>query len=148
MNVVAENAATRERILSLVTELTDAQMTIPFEGGWTIGAELAHLAFWERVLVGRLRAALEAGRDLPGPFPAGAVDALNNAGLNGRRLIESGAAIRLFTDASSEADVYLASLDPLVVDRIRSGSIAADGHHNRFERPVHRAIGAESGVRR
>ena len=124
MNVVAENAAARERILSLVTELTDGQLTIPFEGGWTIGAELAHLAFWERVHVGRLRAALEAGGDLPGPFPAGAVDALNNAGLDGWRLIESGAAIRLFTDASSEADAYLASLDPVVVDRIRSAGLS------------------------
>lgn len=123
MNHVADNAAARDRILSLVAQLTDAQMTIPFEDGWTIGAELAHLAFWESVHVARLRAALEAGGDLPGPFPAGAVDALNDAGLHGWRLLEGGAAIGLFAEASSEADAYLASLDPLVVDRIRSAGL-------------------------
>ena len=123
VDYVAENAAARDRVLSLVSQLTDDQMATPLEGGWTIGAELAHLAFWDRMHVGRLRAALEAGADLPGPFPPGAVDALNNSGLHGWRLIDGGAAIRLFAEASAEVDSYLATLDPAVVDRIRSAGL-------------------------
>lgn len=123
MDHVADNSAARDRILALVAQLTDAQMASPSEDGWTIGAELAHLAFWDRVNVGRLRAALEAGGDLPAPFAAEAVDAINNSGLHGWRLIGGGAAIQLFAVASSEVDAYLASLDPAVVDRIRSARL-------------------------
>jgi hypothetical protein len=123
MNYVAENAAARDRILSLVAQLTEAQMAIPSDEGWTIGAELAHLAFWDRVSTGRLRAALEAGGDLPIPFPSGAVDEINNAGLEGWRLIGGTAAIRWFAEASSAVDAYLASLDSSVADRIRSAGL-------------------------
>ena len=123
MNHVADNTAARDRILSLVAQLTDAQMAIPSDDGWTIGAELAHLTFWDRVHTGRLRAALGAGGDLPAPFPSGAAEAINNAGLQGWRLIGGGAAIQWFAEASREVDAYLASLDPSVVDRIRSAGL-------------------------
>jgi hypothetical protein len=134
MTYVEENAAARDRILSLVTQLTDAQMSVPLENGWTIGAELAHLAFWDRGPTARLRAALEAGRDLPAPFPPGATDALNDAGLHGWRLIPGETAIRLFAEASSEVDAYLGSLEPPVVERIRSAGLPR--HVERFR---HRA---------
>jgi hypothetical protein len=123
MNHVVDNSAARDRILTLVTRLTDAQMAAPAGDGWTIGAELAHLAFWDRANVGRLRVALEAGTDLPASFAAEAVDALNDAGLHGWRLIGGGAAIELFAKASGEVDAYLASLDPSTVDRIRSAGL-------------------------
>jgi Mycothiol maleylpyruvate isomerase N-terminal domain len=123
MDYVAENAAARNRILSLVAGLTDAEMAIPSEDGWTIGAQLAHLAFWDRVHSGRLRASLDSGGDLPGSFPPGAVDEINNAGLEAWRLIPGTAAIRWFAEASSEVDAYLASLDPSVVNRIRSAGL-------------------------
>ncbi len=134
MTYVEENAAARDRILSLVTQLTDAQMSVPLENGWTIGAELAHLAFWDRVHTARLRAALEAGGDLPAPFPPGAIDALNDAGLHGWRLIPGAAAIRLFAEASSEVDAYLGSLEPPVVERIRAAGIPR--HVERFRHRI------------
>ena len=123
MDYVAENAAARARIFSLVAGLTDAQMAIPSDDGWTIGAQLAHLAFWDRVHSGRLRASLEPGGDLPGPFPPGAVDEINNAGLEAWQLIAGTAALGWFTEESSEVDAYLASLDPSVVERIRSAGL-------------------------
>ena len=123
MTYVDDNAAARERILALVAPLTDAQMAVAFDGGWTIAAELGHLAFWDRVHIGRLRAALEAGGDLPGRLPEGATDALNNAGLYQWRLIGGAAAARLFGEASAEADAYLATLDPAVVERIRAAGL-------------------------
>ena len=130
MTYVEENAAARDRVLSLVSHLTDAQMALPLADGWTIGAELAHLAFWDRVHVGRLRTALEAGADLPAPLASEATDALNDAGLPGWRAIPGEAAIRLFAEASSEVDAYLASLTPQIVERIRSAGIPR--HVERF----------------
>ena len=123
MNHPADNAAARDRILSLVARLTDAQMAVQGEDGWTIGAQLAHLAFWDRVHVGRLRMALEGGGDLPAPLAVETIDAINDAGLHGWRLIGGGVAVGLFADASREVDAYLASLDPSVVDRIRAAGL-------------------------
>ena len=118
MSYVEENAAARERILGLAARATEAQLAAPLDGGWTIGAELAHLAFWDRVHTARLRRALEAGEDLPARFSPEATDAINDSGLDGWRLIPGEAAIRLFADASNEVDAYLATLGPEVVERI------------------------------
>ena len=146
MSYVEENAAARDRILSLVTQLTDAQMSVPLAGGWTIAAELAHLAFWDRAHTARLRAALEAGGDLPVPFPPGATDAVNDAGLHGWRLIPGAAAIQLFAEASSEVDAYLGSLDPQVVESIRSAGIPR--HVERFRHRAEHGDAIEGALRR
>jgi hypothetical protein len=146
MDYVADNTAARERILSLVAGLTEEEMAIPSDDGWTIGAQIAHLAFWDRVHSGRLRAALESGGDLPGPFPPGAVDEINNAGLEAWRLISGTAAIRWFAETSSKVDAYLASLDPSVVERIQTAGLPrlVERHRHRtdhgdaIERSLHR----------
>lgn len=130
MSYVEENAAARARILALAARATEAQMAELLDGGWTIGAELAHLAFWDRVHTARLRGALEAGGDLPARLSPEAVDALNDSGLHGWRLIPSEAAISLFAEASSEVDAYLATLAPEVIERIRAAGL--DRHVDRF----------------
>ncbi len=45
---VAENAKERQRLSSLVAQLTDEQLNLPMENGWTIAVALAHLAFWDQ----------------------------------------------------------------------------------------------------
>ena len=45
---VAENAQERERLRSLVGRLTDDELSLPMENGWTIAVALAHLAFWDQ----------------------------------------------------------------------------------------------------
>jgi hypothetical protein len=42
---VAENAKERQRLISLVTRLTDEELRLPLDNGWTIAVALAHLAF-------------------------------------------------------------------------------------------------------
>jgi len=44
---VAENAQERGRLISLVSRLTDEELSLPLGNGWTIAAALAHLAFWD-----------------------------------------------------------------------------------------------------
>jgi len=124
MYQVAQNAAARERILALVDRLSDEELAAPQGDGWTIGALLGHLAFWDRVHVGRLRAALDAGADLPKPLPEGSADAINGAGLPIWLALPGAAAILLFAEASSEVDAQIATFDPATVERVRAGGLA------------------------
>ncbi len=45
---IAENAQERERLRSLVGRLSDAELGLPMESGWTIAVAFAHLAFWDQ----------------------------------------------------------------------------------------------------
>jgi hypothetical protein len=50
---ITENNKSRERLVKLVGNITDAELrTVIYKEGWTVAAALAHLAFWdERRLV-------------------------------------------------------------------------------------------------
>ena len=146
MDYPNQNREARDRILALTANLTDAELARPLEGGWTVGAELAHLAFWDRVHIGRLRAALESGGDLPAPFPAGAPDAINNAGLPGWRAIPGPTARREFEEASAEVDAFLAALDEATAERIRASGLGRN--LERFRHRGEHAEAIEAGLRR
>ena len=45
---VIENSRERERLRSLVSQMTDTELSHPLDAGWTVGAALAHLAFWDQ----------------------------------------------------------------------------------------------------
>jgi hypothetical protein len=45
---IQENAKERARLRSLVSRLSDADLSLPLGDGWTIAAALAHLAFWDQ----------------------------------------------------------------------------------------------------
>ena len=77
---VIENRVERERIPSLVAELTDADMAEELGNGWTVSALLAHVAFWDRMWLQKFEAWERTGtvraRQGGPPFR---VDALNDA---------------------------------------------------------------------
>ncbi len=146
MTHVTENAAARQRILSLVASLDDAAMAVPDSDGWTIAAQFAHLSFWDRVHVGRLRAALDGGMDLPTPVPLDVIHAVNDSGLHGWRSIPGRAAVALFSDASAEVDAYLATLEPAVVERIQAAGIGR--HVERYRHRTEHGEAIEAAVHR
>lgn len=45
---VAENARERERLRALVNGMTDEELSLPLNAGWTIASALAHIAFWDK----------------------------------------------------------------------------------------------------
>ena len=45
---VIENARERERLRALISQMTDKELNLPLEAGWTVAAALAHLAFWDQ----------------------------------------------------------------------------------------------------
>ncbi len=104
MDHVAENAAARERVLGLARGLSDEALSRPVGDDWTIGAELAHLAFWDRVHVGRLRAAIDQGHAVPPPLPDGLTDIINNGELGTWRRLPGRDAIDIFESASRDVD--------------------------------------------
>jgi hypothetical protein len=45
---VAENSRERERLIALASRLTEEELGLPLEMGWTIASAFAHLAFWDQ----------------------------------------------------------------------------------------------------
>jgi len=110
------NAAARDRILALVTDLSDEQLMAPVGEEWTIAAALAHLAFWDRVHIGRLRRALDEGLTAPPPLPDGLADIINNGEVFGWRRIPVRDTVDLFAASSGDADAFVNTLDAAVVE--------------------------------
>jgi hypothetical protein len=139
----SENAAARERVLALVRDLSDDDLARPIDDDWTVGAELAHLAFWDQVHGNRLRQAQEAGLPAPAAIPDGLSDIINNASLPIWRAIPGRTAVRLFEDGSAQIDAYIASLDPAFVQSVRMA-----GMPRLIERSRHRTEHGEAIERR
>jgi Mycothiol maleylpyruvate isomerase N-terminal domain len=77
---VAENNRERARLRALVDRLSDGDLARPLDAGWTIGAVLAHLAFWdERILVLIERWEKEGLRSTPRSFDEKDVDWINDS---------------------------------------------------------------------
>ena len=45
---VAQNTQERERLRSLVKRITDEELSLSLQNGWTIAVALAHLSFWDQ----------------------------------------------------------------------------------------------------
>jgi hypothetical protein len=72
---VSENTKERERLSSLVAQLSDDQLNLPMDDGWTIAVAFAHLAFWDqRSLV--LMQKWKATEVAPSPID---IDVINDA---------------------------------------------------------------------
>ena len=95
----AENATARQRILDLAGRMTDEELLARVGDEWTVGAELAHLAFWDRVHAGRVRLAVSSGHPAPPALPDGLTDIINNSELPAWRALSGREAVRLFEAA-------------------------------------------------
>ena len=45
---INENARERKRLCALVDSMTDEELSLPLNEGWTIASALAHIAFWDK----------------------------------------------------------------------------------------------------
>ena len=123
MDYVAQNAAARDRILALVRGLSEEQLQTRVGEHWTVAVALAHLAFWDRVHVGRLRRALTDGLAAPPPLPDGLTDVINDGELFTWRRLPGRTAVELFESSSGDADAFLASLDAATVEAVRAAGV-------------------------
>lgn len=51
---LASNTHETGRLKALAARITDAELAQEIEGGWTVAADFAHLAFWDRRLLAQI----------------------------------------------------------------------------------------------
>lgn len=126
---VARNAASRNRLHALVASLREEDFGRDAGGGWTVGALLAHVAFWDRFVVERLARWETLG------FDSAILDAdvINGAALPGWRTIPGRAARQEALAAAEQCDDRVER----VTDELASAVIAA-GRHRMLDRSLHR----------
>src|SRR5215207_5394545 len=138
---VNENDQSRRRLADLVGRLSDADLALSTDYGWTVAALLAHLAFWDQRMIVILRRWQAEGFD-PSPIDSAAVnDALKVI----CHALEPRTAIELCLSSAEAADAELATLTSELVKQIEehaevtatqfrmNRTLHRDGHLNDIE---------------
>ena len=128
---VTENAKARERLCSLVEQLTDGELLLPLENDWTIAVALAHLAFWDQRSLVLMRKWQQSGV-APSPID---IDVTNDSLLPIWRAIPPRAAADL---AVSSAEAIDRELEEASSDLIEA--IGGLGEKFRLYRSIHRKL--------
>ena len=125
------NDRERARLAALADRLTDDQLARLLDGGWTVAALLAHVAFWDRFVLARWQRALAEGTtvaSLDEPIQ----ELINTAAVADWLAVPSRAA-RQAVEAAEALDRTIAALPPTVVAEIR-----ARGLPRLLDRSIHR----------
>jgi hypothetical protein len=97
---IAENARERGRLKSLVSRLTDAELSLPVDKSWTIAVALAHLAFWDQRCLALIRRWESSGVS-PSPID---IDVTNDCLLSLWKALPPRAAAKLAVSSAEDAD--------------------------------------------
>jgi hypothetical protein len=128
-----ENAESYQRLKSLIHRLTDTDLALSTDYGWTIAALLAHLAFWDQRMVVILNRWKENGLD-ESPIDSMAVnDSLKMI----CHALEPRTAAELSLFAAEHIDGELDTLTPEFVKQIEE-HIEANSIQFRMNRSLHR----------
>lgn len=128
---VVENGHERERLIALVECVTDKELRLPLEAGWTIAAAFAHLAFWDQWSLMRLRRWKQSG------VVASSVDldAVNDTFLPFSLALEPRVAAKMAVSAAKAVDRELEEIsDELIC------AIERLGDRFRLYRAIHRKL--------
>jgi hypothetical protein len=126
---VVENTRERERLRALVRQLTDSELNLPLNEGWTVAAALAHLAFWDQrslVLVRKWK----SGEVAPSPVDT---DVINDALLPLCLALSPQAAAELAVSSAEAIDRELEEASSELI-----AEIEALGDRFRLYRSMHR----------
>jgi len=115
---VAENTAERQRLVRLTAHLTDADLNRKLDDGWTIAAELAHLAFWDQYALALVKVWEHTGFNT---VSSGNVDAINEAAHLLSAAIPPQAAVQLAQAAAEAIDRKLETLTLALAAEIEAG---------------------------
>ena len=123
------NDAERARLRRLVERASDADLIRPLDDGWTVAVTLAHLAHWDRGVIGALG---EWERNDIQPW-GGNADAINAAELPRWEAMSQRAAAHEAVAAAEAVDEKVRSLPDAVVE-----AILAAGRTRLVDRSLHR----------
>ena len=130
-SIIAANAKSLERLRAFVSRLSDEDLGVELDAGWTVGALLAHLGFWDQRALALVRRWQAQGF---GPSPLDA-DAINDAARPLFRELPATSVRSLVLEAAAATDQAVAALAPSLADQIRE-------HASTFHlsRAVHRNL--------
>ena len=128
---LAANDEARRRLAALVRQLTDKDLQLEMEAGWTVGAVLAHLAFWDLRALTLVRRWEKEG---VGPSPVDA-DAINDSTRTILRRLPGSEVRLLVLEAATAIDHALEELPPF-----RLAEIERDAVQFHLSRALHRTV--------
>lgn len=138
----ARNREARERLAAVIGRLGDRTVVLP--DGWTAGAVLAHLAFWDRVAAARVEKYLRHGKGMEF-FNDVFFEYINEAALPQWTSIPLGIAAADALTAAETADRSLADLSEDDHERLRALGrprlLDRSGHRNEHLDQLERALG-------
>jgi hypothetical protein len=129
---VGENDAERERLRSLVTRLSDEELSRPMPGGWTVAAVLAHVGFWDARAIYFLDKWGPSGE--PSTYEPEDTDAVNDSAKPLCLALPPRDAARLALRLAEEADEKVKALSDVMLARIA----AKGGPPFNLSRAIHR----------
>ena len=115
---VTETDAERERLRSLVTRSSDAELSRPMPGGWTVAAVLAHVGYWDARAIYWLEQWERTGE--PTTYEPENVEAVNDAAKPLCLALPPRAAAQLALRLAEEADRKVAALSDEMLAKIRA----------------------------
>ena len=129
------NETSRARLEARIASLGPDDLVVTLPNGWRVSDTLAHLAFWDRFVVERWRAALAAGLDHPAGLPDAMQDMINDASFGQWRRLDPAVAARDALDSATASDGYLAGLEPQLVASARAAGLErlVDRWYHRIE---------------
>lgn len=125
-----ENAKSRQRLETLVQDMSDEDLARTTPYGWTVSALLAHLAFWDQRVLVLLRRWERQGVD-PSPIDP---DAVNDALMPLCLALEPRSAVALCLSSAKAVDAEIESVGADMVYAIQ----ASAGAQFRLSRAIHR----------
>jgi len=114
---VAENDAERERLRSLVTRLSDEELSRPMPAGWTVAAVLAHIGFWDARAIFFLDRWGPSGE--PSTYEPEDTDAANDSAKPLCLALPPRAAAQLALRLAEQADGKVKALSDAMLEKIR-----------------------------
>ncbi len=128
----AETDAERERLRSLVTRLTDNDLSRPMPAGWTVAGVLAHIGFWDARAIYWLDR--WAGDVAPTPYEPENTEAVNESAKPLCLALPPRSAAELSLRLAEEADGKVKALSEEMLRKIR----ATGGPPFNLSRATHR----------
>ena len=118
--IIKDNARENEHLRKLLERLSDEELGLTLEAGWTVSAALAHLAFYDQRVIILIRKWKKEG---VGPSPID-TDVVNDAILRLCLAIPPRKAVELAVTLAGEVDKIIADLTPEMVEAIQTRGTA------------------------
>ena len=114
---VTENTNERERLRSIVGNLTDEELSLPLGDDWTIAVALAHLSFWDQRSLILVRKWKKSGVVAPSPID---IDVTNDSLLSTWLALSPRVAANLAVSSAEEIDRELEEASSDLITKIEN----------------------------